>query len=71
MPKVLELDYIKVYRTRCVNCRHEGTLTTARQLILGYVIRPGVGGPNGPDYGICVLCRKPGLRVIDTGDLHT
>jgi hypothetical protein len=68
MPKVLELDYIKTFRTRCVTCKHEGEFTTARQLILGYVMRPGVGGPDGPGYGVCPLCRMPGIRVIDILD---
>lgn len=71
MPKRLELDYIKIYKTRCVNCNHEGVMETARQFTLGYVIRPGLGGIGGPNYGICILCRKPGLRVIDTGDPTT
>ena len=70
MPKRLELDYIKDYKLRCIHCRKEHFMRTARQLNLGQVIRPG-GGIDGPSYGVCVLCKKPGLRVIDTGDPTT
>jgi hypothetical protein len=63
MPTLLELDYMRTYVLRCVHCRHEETMISKKSLYLGDVISPGLG-VGEPGYGVCVLCKRPGLRVI-------
>lgn len=65
MPYHLELDYIKVYKLRCLHCKRDHLMEDARDLKLAQIIQPS---PGGRGYGLCKFCRRPGLQVIDKKD---
>jgi hypothetical protein len=37
-------------------------MASIKDLTLGQVIQPA---PGGKGYGVCLFCKRPGLKVID------
>lgn len=62
MPTSIAASYAVNYKLRCQHCHREQQMAAIQDLNLGEVITPA---PGGRGYGVCLFCKKPGLKVID------
>lgn len=62
MPTSLAASYAVTYKLRCKHCKRDQTTALLQNLYLGQDIEPA---PGGGDYGICLFCKRPGLKVVD------
>jgi hypothetical protein len=61
MPRTARVALIE-YKMRCVRCNRDQLLVRGPNLNLGDIIYPS---PGHSEYGLCVFCRRPGLRVVE------
>ena len=55
-------SYAVTYKLRCEHCKRDQSQASIKNLSLGQVITPA---PGGDGYGVCLFCKKSGLKVVD------